>query len=744
MPRMQPRKTAEDAATRPSWLNSIRLRPPESRSIDVRRPQLTNRLIEARSKIALFVAPPGFGKTSLLADWANNDPRPFAWISVAREDSDPAVLGSYMAAALAKARNEDLSPDRLTALARDADPLSTLGRELESIEGEIVIVLDDYFLIEGRSTGDSILRFIERAPPSVEFAIASRVEPPFPIARMRANGQVLDIGTPDLRFTLEESETFLNGSLSLGLDTRQVRILYEKTEGWPAGLYLAYLSLRTATEPDVFVQRFGASDRHVGDYLTEQVLVAQESETLEFMLATSVVDRVSAPLADALTDAGDSARRLRELERANVFLSSLDDRGWYRYHHILRELLLLELRRGAPETEADLHVRASAWYESVGDADRAIGHALDARDTQRAARLISANYVLRLEWGQTATIAGWLDRVGDEAVRADARLGIVKAWTMHFLGRHAEGRRALLAARRTAFEGELPDGASSIESSAALMAAAFPGGDIGAMVTAARRAFELESDRDRWRVTVHVLLGFALVREGSFAEAEPYLATGEEFALQAKMWLDAVGAKSLRAKIAMEQGDLPAAIEGARSAVQLAEKTGIVFASSGGFARAILGAILVGADQPEEGSAILEEAIGALRALDEPIPLAEALLALAQGRSLLGDRRGAGRALAEADGLIAAMPDPGVLRVTRRSVATAVSRRSKASRTPLSAREIEVLRLLAAGLSKRETATRLFISYNTVHSHVRTIYRKLGVGSRSEAVALGRRNGLVG
>jgi LuxR family maltose regulon positive regulatory protein len=737
--------TSQDSGQRPSRLSNIKLRGPQLRTVTIRRPRLTKRLVQARAKLVLVVASPGFGKTSLLADWAEHDLRPFAWVTLDRGDSDPAVFWSYIAAALAAARNEPIAPDRLAALARDADPAATLARELDAVEDEIVLALDDYFLVEGHACHDSLLRFIQLAPPTIQVVIASRLEPALPIARMRAGGQVVDIGTPELRFTPDESQMFLNESLGLGLEPQLVRVLHDRTEGWPAGLYLAYLSLRGARDRAMFVTRFGASNRHVGDYLTEQVLAAQEPETLGFMLATSVVDQVCGPLADALIDSGDSAVRLAELERANVFLTPLDEnREWYRYHHLLRELLLLELRKQSPESEAALHVRASEWFEAAGDADRAIRHAIDAGDTQRAARLISANYMLRLELGQLATIASWLDRLGDDVIEADARLGIVKAWTMHFLGRHAEAWSAMAAARRSGFHGELPDGTSSVESSASVMAAAFPGGDVGAMLEAARRAFELESDRAVWRVTVRVLLGFALVREGSFAEAEPHLTTGEELAIQANLWMDAVGARSLRARVAIEQGETRAALELARSAVELAEETGIGPTAPGGFARSILGAVLVRTNDPEDGIMVLNEALAGLRRFGEPLPLAEALLALAEAHNALGNDQHAALTLSEADALIDAMTDPGALRDTRRAVATAIERRSQKTDKALSRREMEVLRLLAAGLSKRDVATRLFVSYNTVHSHVRTIYRKLGVGTRAEAVALARRQGIVG
>jgi LuxR family transcriptional regulator, maltose regulon positive regulatory protein len=739
--RQQPDSRAATGRSHSLRLSSFKLRPAELRPLTIRRPRLTRELTDTPAKLVLVVAPPGHGKTSLLADWAEHDRRPFAWVTVDRNDSDPAVLWAYVASAVARARGEEGSASG-QASAEPPDP-SRLARELETSD-HLVLALDDYFLIEGSASHVSLQRFIELAPPTVTIAIVSRVEPPLPVARLRANRQVVDIGPGDLRFTREESEAFLIASLGLDMDAASIDVLHERTEGWPAGLYLAYLSLQHAPDPGGFVQRFGASNRHVGDYLTEQVLEAQDPETLKFMLATSIVDHVCGPLADALTGRTDSASRLAELERANVFLTALDDsREWYRYHHLLREFLLIELRKRAPETEEGLHRRAAEWFEATGDVDRAIQQATSAGDVEQAARLIVENHVLRLEWGQFETLARWLESVGHHVVESDARLLIVQSWTMHFLGRHAEGQRALAAARRLGFGGDAMTGVPSLESSAAMIGAAFPGGDVAEAVRAARRAFDLEADREPMRVTVHVALGYALVRAGNFEEARTYLETGEALAVSAGMWMDAVGARSLRALVDLASGEPSLAIERARAAVDLAWQHGIGPTGAGAYARGVLGRVLVDAGQPAEGVAALGEALEPLRAMGEPLPVAEVLLALAQGYFSLGRPRAAKQALAETDALIQSMVDPGVLRAARRSIAVAANRRSGLADAPLSGREVEVLRLLAQHKSKREIAANLFVSYNTVHSHVRTIYRKLGVGNRAAAIARAQREGLL-
>src|SRR4029078_3929610 len=265
---------------------------------------------------------------------------------------------------------------------------------------------------------------------------------------------------------------------------------------WPAGLYLAYLSMQAAPDRQAFVETFGASNRPVIDYLTEQVLIALDPDLLRCMLATSIVDAVCGALRDATAGESGSALPLAELERANVFITPLDERReWYRYHHLLAELLSIELDRRQPDTKPLLDQRAATWYAEHGLPDRAVRHAIAAGDMDLAAQVISENCLRWLAVGRTTTLLGWLELMPPDVVEADRRLGVVKAWTMHFLGRHEEGTAALVdAIRAPTAAGPLPDGASSIDATAALIGAAFPGDDVGRMLTSARRAVEVAKE----------------------------------------------------------------------------------------------------------------------------------------------------------------------------------------------------------------------------------------------------------
>jgi LuxR family maltose regulon positive regulatory protein len=501
--------------------------------------------------------------------------------------------------------------------------------------------------------------------------------------------------------------------------------------------------MRDSPERESFVATFGASNRHVIDYLTEQVLISLEPDTLRFMLTTSIVDTVCGPLADAIVDGSGSSLLLAEMERANVFITPLDERReWYRYHHLLAELLRIELARRQPGQVAVFHQRAARWYAGAGDPDRAVRHAIAAGDADLAARVIGESYLQLLELGRIATLVGWLDALGPDTVESDRRLSVVKAWTMHFLGRHQDGDAALAAAIRAPAVGAMPDGSSSIDATAALMGAAFPGNDVARMLANSRRAFDFEANRESpWRITVHVQLGFALVRAGKFDEARDLLQYGGELASGRGMWMDAVGARTLLARVEVETGEPELAVALAREAMTMADEHGLALSPTGAYAKAILGAVLVRRGEAEAGGDLLIESLPAIRALGEPLSIAEVLIALGQSRRMLGRSDEAAGLLREADAIIGSARDPGVLRAQRRAVAPI---RPEPSMEPLSRRELEVLEMLATGVSKREAADALFVSFNTVHSHVRAIYRKLDVHSLPAAIAKARLRGLIG
>jgi LuxR family transcriptional regulator, maltose regulon positive regulatory protein len=698
----------------------------------------------------LVVAPPGFGKTTLLAEWDHRDDRPFAWLSLDDGDNDPIVFWGYVTEsirAIAPRFGRSVEPAlRIPGTDLVQGIVPQLLNELGAIETRIVLVLDDYQSITNPTCHRSIELLLERRPSNVAIVIATRADPPVPLGRLRAGGELLELRASELGFTQPETERFLNEEMGLHLSETALTRLQERTEGWPAGLYLAYLSMRDAPDPEGFVAEFSGSSRHVVDYLTEVVMDTVEERVRDFLLETSILERMSGPLCEAVTGREDSTDLLAELERANHFLIPLDDRReWYRYHRLFADLLHDELRRRAPARVSELHERASRWLASAGHVGSAIRHAVAGGELEIASGLVAEHYLMTIEWGGFATVAGWLESFPREAVAGDARLSIVEAWVMSLLNRRDEAELALQNAANADYEGPLPDMASSVEASAVLLRAGFPWGDVGRMLVAARRAFELEGRHDSmWSVTVHVQLGWALVLSGDFEGARPYLLHAARVAPVTGQWLNAFGALCLLSSVCLEADELDEAERWAREALDAAEDHRLSETAPGGWAYSTLGDVLAREGRTVEAERLLTKGVDQLRSGAQPLLLIQALLGLARVRRTLGASGDARTILAEARAMILDCVDPGILTERHEEISNMllVSRRSSGSDN-LTDREIEVLHLLEKGLSKREIASSLFLSYNTIHSHTRSIYRKLEASSREEAIAEAREQGFL-
>jgi LuxR family maltose regulon positive regulatory protein len=722
---------------------------PRLRSGTIERTNLLERLASHRGPV-LVVAPPGFGKSTLLGQWRQAAELPLAWVSLDGADNDPMLFWNYVVAALqALEPAVPLTPP--AGLLGEQDFVDAivprLLNELASLESDVALVLDDYHAITSSACHRSVELFLTREPANVHVIVASRVDPPFPLGTLRARGELLELREADLAFTADESTRFLNDSLGLGLSPRAAATLHEHAEGWPAGLYLAYLSLRDEADREGAVAGFGGSTRQVSDYLTEVALDALAPTVRDFLVETSILERMSGPLCDATIGGGGSADLLVKLEHANLFLTALDDhREWYRYHHLFAELLRAELQRRPPERRRELHRNAFAWLAGAGHVGEAIHHAVEAGEIETAARLVAENYLSTIEWGGYATVAAWLDAFPRRVVVGDARLSVVEAWVASFQGRRDDAQLALRNALDAGHEGPLPDGASSIEATAALLRAGFPWGDVGEMLTAARRAFELESHRESmWRVTVHVQLGWALAFAGCPDEARPLLERGAVLAPRTEQWLNAVGADCLLAYVDLEAGDVRSAERWALRAMDVLESHGLADTATGAWVSATLGAVLTRTGDRDGGERLLRFGVDRMRTTLEPLLVIQVLLALTAALVARGAVDEGRRALGEAKDLIDACADPGILgnRWEEVSRSLAASTRSIVDGTELTKRELEILRILPTRLSQREIGRRLFVSYNTVHSHIRAIYRKLGVSSRVDAVKRARERGLL-
>jgi LuxR family transcriptional regulator, maltose regulon positive regulatory protein len=729
-------------------LLGTKLSTPRLRSGTIERTTLLGRLASHRGPV-LVVAPPGFGKSTLLGQWRQVTDLPLAWVSLDAADNDPMLFWNYVVAALQAIEPAvPLTPP--AGLLGEQDFVDAivprLLNELAALESDVGLVLDDYHAITSSACHRSVELFLNREPANVRIVVSSRVDPPFPLGTLRARGELLELRESDLAFSSHESRRFLNDALGLGLSPRAAATLHEHAEGWPAGLYLAYLSLRDAADRERAVDDFGGSTRHVSDYLSEVALDALAPPVRDFLVETSILERMSGQLCDATTGRSGSTDLLVELEHANLFLTALDDhREWYRYHHLFADLLRAELQRRPSERRRELHRCAFAWLARAGHVGEAIHHAVEAGEIETAARLVAANYLSTIEWGGYATVAAWLEAFPRRVVVGDARLSVVEAWVASFQRRREDAQLAIQNAIDAGYEGPLPDGASSIEASAALLRAGFPWGDVGEMVTAARRAFELEGHRDSmWRVTVHVQLGWALALAGRPEEARPLLERGAALAPRTEQWLNAVGADCLLAYLDLEAGDLASAELWARRAMEVLASQGLADTATGGWAAATLGAVLARGGDADEGERLLTLGIDRMRGVSQPLLVIQVLLALTAVLGARGAADDGRRALGEAKDLIDACADPGVFADRWKEASRGLAAtRSIVEGTELSKREIEILHMLPTRMSQREIAHRLFVSYNTVHSHIGSIYRKLGVSSRIDAVTCAREQGLL-
>jgi LuxR family transcriptional regulator, maltose regulon positive regulatory protein len=481
-------------------------------------------LLQARleAKLCLLEAPAGFGKTTLLAQWrASGGGGRVAWVSLDEGDNDPIRFWVYVVEAL-RAVEPGVGTAALQALQRtsldhERVVLPGLLNDLQAVGSPLFLVLDDYHLVTNPACHQTLTFFLDHLPAGAHVVLATRVDPPLPLARMRARQELTELRVAELQFTGEEAHALLSASMGLQLTAEDVERLTERTEGWAAGLYLAGLSLRGRQDPSAFIAAFSGDNRHVADYLAADVLARQPSEVTTFLLRTSVLRRLSGPLCDAMLEIEGSSGRLEELERSNLFLVPLDDRReWYRYHQLFGELLRLELASREPRLVLALHRRAAAWHRVAGEVDEAIYHATVAGEFTAAGELIASHWLAYWRGGRRATVARWLEGLPEEAITADPPVAFVTAWIGSFSGASKqECDRWLIVLEDASWEGRLPEGIRSLAFGAALTRAAVLFDDVGRAVRAARRALELAGPQSSpfWWMA-QAALGHALTCRG--------------------------------------------------------------------------------------------------------------------------------------------------------------------------------------------------------------------------------------
>ena len=743
--------TAERAA-----LLATKLHVPASRGQVVERRALLDALSAAPGrKLTLVSAPAGWGKTTLLAQWVSgaHDDQRFSWLSLDSSDNDPVWFWMYAIAALQKS-SPDVGSRAAELLEMGAGimrvVLPTLLNELDNVACQVVLILDDYHLVTCRAIHEQMAFVLNRMPANLHLVLATRSDPDLSLARLRAGGDLVEVRSDDLRFESSEATQLLNAALDLDLAASDIELLCRRTEGWAAGLYLAALSLAGRTDPAASIRSFGGDNRHIVDYLMAEVLDGQPPRVRSFLLRTSVLRRLSGELCDATLQEADSASVLEQIERENLFLMPLDlSRRWYRYHHLFAELLRTELHRSEPELVATLHQRAAAWFEAEGLVDAAVRHLIAADDVAGTAELIAAEWVNEFNRGGLSTVSSWIDLLPSETALQDPRLSVARAWIALNEGRLDAAAFFVDAVEAGAAAGA---GGTTIGAQAVVLRAvlSFKVGDIAAALETAGRATTLDlGEAPLARSGLYCIYGNALYFSGRIDEAQASYRRAAQRAERIGDRRYRIYALGYLALIAAERGQLT----DAERHIRRANGGGTDLAAEEYFVGVMvsLGAATVlkkRGDLAAAGDAV-DMAVASARQGGALPELAKALSVRAEIFERLGDLQTAEASRTEAAILAqdcaAAGAGLGVRARAGHRTSLAGAARSTESETTesLTQKELEVLRLLATRLSRREIGQRMYVSLNTVKTHQRAVYRKLGVQDRVAAVTRARELGLV-
>ena len=567
-------------------LLATKLHAPRRRRGLVARPRLVERLDRgAESALTVLSAPAGFGKSTLLTDWLATpaEGRSVAWLSLDQRDNDPALFWTYLVAAVRTAVPE-VGAGALSLLQSPRPQvdavLATLLNDLGTVPGDLVLVLDDHHVIEARDVRDGLAFLLEHLPPQVHLVLAGRADPALPLARLRAQGDLVELRAADLRFTPDEAAAYLNGSMGLTLTAQDVAVLEERTEGWIAALQLAALSMQGRDDAATFIAGFAGDDRYVVDYLAEEVLQRQPGPVRDFLLATSLLSRLTGPLCDAVTGQDGGRARLEALDRANLFLVPLDDqRRWYRYHHLFADVLQAHLLDERPGDVPALHLRASAWHEQHGERSEAIRHALAGGHVDRAADLVERALPALRQGRQEATLRRWLEALPDEVIRVRPVLSVGYAGSLMVRGELQGVEARLRDAERwldtTSGAGGGPgahaagavvvddEGFRRLPSAIAMYRAgqSLVLGDVPGTLTHARRTLALAEDDDHvGRGSAAALVALAHWRSGDLDAAHRWYADGMAGLERGGHLSDVLGCALALADIRIAQGRLGDAV----------------------------------------------------------------------------------------------------------------------------------------------------------------------------------------
>lgn len=687
--------------------------------------------VAAGRGVVLVSAPAGSGKSTLVNGWLDRRATAVGWLQVDEGDNDPSRFWTYVAGGLAEA-----VPTIPAAVA------TTIGDGLEAVVSsvvneivrhgdEVVLAVDDYHLVTNPDVHASVENLISLRPENLVVVVSTRVDPPFRLGRLRVRDELTEVRSDGLRFDADEAAWLLDAEAT-GLRTESVERLRTRTEGWAAALVLAGLSLRDGVDVDGFVDAFHGDDRFIADYLTDEFLDSVDATERQRLLDASVLERLSGPLIDQVCSTDDGTEWLASVAARNQLLISLDRTGtWFRFHHLLRDLLRAELERSSPQRSSELHAAAGHWHADAGDLMPAIEHLIKAGLHEDAADIVADNATELLNVGRTYTVSRYIERLGD-LLDTHEGLAVVHGWVSFVTGRFAEAERALTTASRLDTAGV---DAGLIQSLSAMIHLAK--GDVASGLTA------VEGQVPMTEPTHPMVFGGVRVMGGRLDEARPFLDQAKEMAASRPDYFVAAVAPIFEAIAELEDGRSVAARDVASASIAFADEHRIAEAPQMALAHSVLARTT---KNPDTAMSAALRGVQLARRSPENVVLIYAL-ASAADVAFEQDHADASALIDEARVIVDRCVDPGI---AGRYLARVEARHGRSERVRVAAlveelteRELTVLRYLSSQLSQREIAGELFVSLNTVKTHCKAIYRKLGVEGRKPAVQAARDHGLL-
>lgn len=718
----------------------------------VRRPRLLAKLIDGRDMpLVLLAAPAGYGKTTVLAEWAAQDSRPSVWLSLESWHDDPLVLVHAITCGL-----EKIAPvsSRLWEALEESESVSdslsavlpALAVELEGRSRPLVLILDDVHTLTSAHTLQVLATVAEHLPAASQLVLASRARPVLPLGRLRAHGALLELGSAELAMTRSEASLLLRAA-GVRVSSDKLDALVARTEGWPAGLYLAALCAREGRDGGDAWAGFAGDDHVVADYLRDEFLSQLDQEDVEFLVGSSILGELSGPLCDAVLERTGSARLLDRLAHGGLPLRPIDrSHECYLCHGLLRDMLLGELR-AQPEWEVDLHRRACAWYIAHDELDSALTHAIAADDARLAGDLLWESLPRELAAGRGDVVQRWLHHFSAETLSTHPSLALTAAHNALARGDLREAEHWGLIAAAALSRSATPPTVASLPAGVAVIQAAVGRHGMAPMSKNVARASELEDEDSPWRAIFCLLQGVADHLTGDREQAREHLEDGIHRSSVAAPPVETLCLSQL-AMIAVEEGDWDQGVDLIARAVGQVERHGLTSYPSSALTFAVSAHLRSEVGHVDEGKRDARRAAHLLSGLRDFIPWyeAETRITLARAALRLADVRAARTLLAEASQLARRVPDAvvfgGWLEETWGLIDSAATS-ALAGPAALTMAELRILRFLPTHLSFREIGARLHVSTNTVKSQAHAVYRKLDVSSRSQAVARAADIGLL-